>query len=111
MRIKRPIPEPECHILCDRNDLDVRGGLIGSYSMFFDDIAAVMYRKIDTTPLSATFLTIQSRTGKASGSDPGPLVKNAASDPGRVMSLFIPSRMTHRLLFAPAGAPSERMIL
>jgi hypothetical protein len=111
MRIKRPILEPERDNISVLNALDVRGGLIDSYSMFFDDVSAVMYRKIDTTPLSATFLTIQSRTGKASGSDPGPLVKIAASDPGRVMSSFIPSRMTHRLLFAPAGAPSERMIL
>jgi hypothetical protein len=109
MRIKRPIPALEI-AWSARPIVSDPGALIVVYPLFFDDRAAVMYRKIDNTPLSATFRKIQSMAGQAVGDVPGSLRDFTESDPGRVMFPFIPSRMTHRLLFAPAGAPSERMI-
>jgi hypothetical protein len=109
MRITRPIPAPEIGWSAQHVEF-IPAALIVAYVLFFDDRPAVMYRKIDTTPLSATFRKIQSRAGRAVGIVPGSPRDCAASDPGRVMFSFIPSRMTHRLLFAPAGAPSERMI-
>jgi len=69
----------------------------------------VMYRKIDTTPLLATFATAQGWAGMAAGFAPGRPGTVVGSDRAREESLLIPSRMTHRPLFPPAGGPSERM--
>ncbi len=109
MLIKRPIPAPDTGG-SEARKLEIQDDLIVVYSMFFDDCSAVMYRKIDTTPLFATFLKLQCPTeAKAVGIDSDSLGSLADRATGRVMSSLIPSRMTHRLLFAPAGAPSERM--
>ena len=78
-------------------------------SLFFDDIVAVMYRKIDTTPHSATPPQHQVGSGESAGIAPGSWGLAVGSDCGCVVSPLIPSRMTHRPLFALAGAPSERM--
>jgi hypothetical protein len=105
----------ENHILAPEYDeLDVRSDfdpteIVRPYLNFFDDTAAVMYRKIDTTLLIATSLTVRRGPEKSFGLRPDPtgLSREVTMDE---CCIFIPSRMTHRLLFAPAGAPSERMI-
>jgi len=89
--------------------LVVKEGPAEELSLFFDDLSAVMYRKIDTTPLSATFPQYQVGSGVAAGISSGSWGLVVESDRGRVVSSLIPSRMTHRPLFALAGAPSERM--
>jgi hypothetical protein len=53
--------------------------------MFFDDVPAVMYRKIDTTLLSVRFLTVQTGTVEATGVLPGSSGISTASDNGRVL--------------------------
>lgn len=76
----------------------------------FDDPSAVMYRKIIASPLSATFPSIQHRTGLTAGLWLGPWGVSLGCARGDVASRIIPSRMTHRPLFDPqAGAPSERI--
>ncbi len=84
MPITRPIPALESD-LTEARTLADRGGLPGSYSMFFDDVPAVMYRKIDTTLLSVRFLTVQTGTVEATGVLPGSSGISTASDNGRVL--------------------------
>lgn len=76
----------------------------------FDDRATAMYRKIDTTPLSAKFPDLI--LGLPLPADPriGPRLGRAVPEIGCVVSSFIFSRMTLRPVFAPAGAIPERMI-
>jgi hypothetical protein len=103
-----PILAPEKAVARARAFAD-RGRRWSPQALFIDDIAAVMYRKIDTTPLSATFPQLSSGLNKAveqSSGRPGSL---ADYEIGCVVSLFIFSRMTLRPVFAPAGAFSERM--
>jgi hypothetical protein len=107
MPITRPILAPEKAAI--ERALVVRGRREVNHPLFFDDIAAVMYRKIDTTPLSATSPRPTSGLIKATEvtlSQPGAL---ADFESGSVVSPFIFSRMTHRHVFAPAGAFPERM--
>ncbi len=89
MRITKPIRAPEWQ-LSNPRILSFWGGLIACYSMFFDDLAAVMYRKIDTTLLSETFLTARRGAGEAVGSFPGSLRIVTESDTGRVLSPSFP---------------------
>jgi hypothetical protein len=84
-------------------------GPLINLSTFFDDDVAVMYRKIDTTLLSETFRQDYRGRGTSIGLVARLVEIVSESDPGCVVSSIIPSRMTHRPLFAPAGAPSERM--
>jgi hypothetical protein len=77
--------------------------------LFFDDLRAVMYRKIDTTPVFATSPTDHGRAETDAGIDTGrPSSVADTEQPFHAFSL-IPSRMTHRPLLPSAGAPSERM--
>jgi hypothetical protein len=78
-------------------------------ALFFDDVATVMYRKIDTTPLFATSPQRQLGSGASNRIAFCSSGLKVERDRGCVVSLLIPSRMTHRPLFALAGAPSERM--
>ena len=78
-------------------------------SLFFDDRAEVMYRKIDTTPLSATSPQGHDGLGRTAGLQPGASGVFLGLIQGDLWSSFIPSRMTHRPVLASAGGPSERM--
>jgi hypothetical protein len=81
----------------------------GPTPIFFDDLHAVMYRKIDTTPVFATSPTDHGRAETDAGIDTGrPSSVADTEQPFHAFSL-IPSRMTHRPLLPSAGAPSERM--
>ena len=75
----------------------------------FDDSAAVMYRKIDTTPLSATFPRSIGGITPAADLLVGSTGSFVDYEIGCVVSSFIFSRMTLRPVFAPAGAFPERM--
>jgi hypothetical protein len=90
--------------------LVTRGRHQVNHPLFFDDSAAVMYRKIDTTPLFATFPRPTSGLSLAAEPPLGRPGSVADLESGSVLSTFIFSRMTHRHVFAPAGAFSERMI-
>ncbi len=77
--------------------------------MFFDDHDAVMYRKSDTTRLSASIPQDLPGPGLAAGipaGTPGLFIGNRRPADG---SSLIPSRTTHRPLTTPAGAPPEEM--
>jgi hypothetical protein len=89
--------------------LGVRGRLESDHLLFFDDNAAVMYRKIDTTPLSATSPRRPTGLRNAGGFRPDRRGSFADIEIGCVVSSFIFSRMTLRPVFAPAGAFPERM--
>jgi hypothetical protein len=106
MPTTRPTLEPET---ISRGALGVRGRREFHHPMFFDDIAAVMYRKIDTTPLSATSSQYHDGSEMVAGLGSGLPGVAVGKERGCVVSFIIPSRMTHRPLFAPAGATSERM--
>jgi hypothetical protein len=106
MPTTRHIREPEAD---SRRSPATRGGRPGPNSMFFDDLHAVMYSKIDASPVFATSPTDQGRAEQEAGVIPGHPCRVAETD--RLSNAFslIPSRMTHRPLLPPAGAPSERM--
>ncbi len=70
MRIERPTPVRDSR-LSGASSLDDREGIIGTYLWFFDEIAAVMYRKIDTTLLSATFRATRSGLSREAEVSPG----------------------------------------
>ena len=73
--------------------------------LFFDDPAAVMYSKIDTTPVSATSPTDHGRAETEAGIAAGRPSRVADADRRSMrVSSLIPSRMTHRPLLPPAGA-------
>lgn len=91
----------------DARLLGVRGLRSALTPLFFDDVLAVMYRKIDTTPLSATSPQHHAGSGEAAGIVPSRRGSLVESDCERVVFSLIPSRMTHRPLFAPAGALSR----
>jgi hypothetical protein len=107
MPTTRPILAPEK--AANARTLVSRGRRQVNHPLFFDDNAAVMYRKIDTTPLSATFPGTTSGPNKAAEFTLGRPGALADFESGSVVSPFIFSRMTHRHVFAPAGAFSERM--
>jgi hypothetical protein len=77
--------------------------------LFFDDLRAVMYSKIDTTPVFATSPTDHGRAETEAGTPAGRPSRVAEIDRRFHAFSLIPSRMTHRPLLPSAGAPSERM--
>jgi hypothetical protein len=77
--------------------------------LFFDEYAAVMYRKIDTIPLFATFPRHPTGHAMDAGFAAGRPGSVTDFETGCVVSEFIFSRMTHRPVFAQAGAFPERM--
>jgi hypothetical protein len=86
-----------------------RSGGPGPSPLFFDDLRAVMYSKIDTTPVSATSPTDHGGAETEAGIPAGRPSRVAETDPRFDAFSLIPSRMTHRPLLPSAGAPSERM--
>ena len=105
MPTTRRILEPESDL---GRLLATRSGRTGPSPVFFDDLRAVMYSKIDTTPVSATSPTDQGRAETEAGIAGRP---SGVAEMNRSLHVFsiIPSRMTHRPLLPSAGAPSERM--
>lgn len=104
MPTMRPTLAPN---LITERDLEAEKGLLAMIPLFFDDTSAVMYKKIDTAPLSATLPRYQRGSGDAAGIISGSWGTTLESDRGSVVSSLIPSRMTHRPLFALAGALSR----
>jgi hypothetical protein len=89
--------------------LAVRVAPTAHYSLFFDDHAAAMYRNFDTTPRFVASNQQPIGIIAEAGLGPGLLSTGAALGHVWVVSAFIFSRMTHRPVFAPAGALPERM--
>src|SRR5579871_1844422 len=106
MPTTRRILEPESDL---GRSLASRPGRTGPSPVFFDDLSAVMYSKIDTTPVSATSPTDHGRAETEAGGDAG--LPSRVAEMNRSLHAFslIPSRMTHRPLLPSAGATSERM--
>jgi hypothetical protein len=101
-----PAREPAVEIA---SALVARGPHQATRVLFFDDLPAVMYRKIDTTPRSAKFLKHETGLIPSAGLPPSRLGLVADFELGSVVSSFIFSRMTHRLASPRADATDERM--
>src|SRR4051812_20543916 len=104
MPTTRRILEPESGL---GRLLAPRAGRPGPSPLFFDDLRAVMYSKIDTTHVSATSPTDHGRAETEAGLIAGRPSGVAELDPRFPVFSIIPSRMTHRPLLPSAGAPSE----